>query len=86
MKLESDVELSIPESWKLIDEPKDVAIKTDNMDYSLQFKLEKGKIRVSRRLTCNYNRVFANDEFAPEQNALMQVAKSDDVKLIFNRK
>ena len=86
VKLESDVELSIPESWKLIDEPKDVAIKTDNMDYSLQFKLEKGKIRVSRRLTCNYNRVFANDEFAPEQNALMQVAKSDDVKLIFNRK
>ncbi len=86
VKLESDAELTIPESWKLIDEPQDVSIKTDFMEYSLQFKLEKGKIRISRRLTCNYSRIFANDEFAPEQNALMRVAKSDDVKLIFNRK
>ena len=30
--------------------------------------------------------IFANDEFVPEQNALMQAAKSDDVKLIFKRK
>jgi len=86
VKLESDAELSVPENWKLIDEPRDVAIKTENMDYSLRFELEKGKIRVFRRLTCNYNRIFANDEFVPEQNALMQAAKSDDVKLIFKRK
>jgi len=86
VKLESDAELCIPENWKLIDEPKNMAIKTENMNYSLQFKLEKGKIRVLRRLTCNYNRIFASDEFASEQDALMQVAKSDDVKLIFNRK
>jgi len=86
VKLESDVELTVPGSWKLIEEPQDTEIKTDNMEYSLRFKLEKGKIMVYRRLTCDYNRIFANDEFATEQNALMQVAKSDDVKLIFKRK
>ncbi len=86
VKLETEMELIIPHNWSLMDKPQDVTIKTGNMEYWLKFTIEKGRIRINRNLICNYNRIFDKDEFAPEQNALMQVAKSDDVKLIFKRK
>lgn len=85
-KLNLNTELVVPENWVLVDKPQDITINTENMKYNLNYKFEKGKIVINRSFISNYNRIFGSKEFTGEQDALMRVAKSDDVKLIFKKK
>lgn len=86
VKMEMVANLLVPKEWKLMDIPQNDTLNTDNMSYRLSFKIENGRITVYRNLACNYNRIFSKEEFAVEQEALMKVTKSDDVKLIFKKK
>lgn len=84
IKLATNIELTIPENWKLINKLQNVNVETNNMSYSLVIDSENEKITIKRDLTCNFKRIFTKDEFAGEQSALLKVTKADDLKLIFN--
>jgi len=78
------IELTYPDTWKLIDLPENVELSTDRAEYALSFeRAGSNGLRVTRHMRSAYDSVYTPEEFAPEDELLKQAVKADDVKLVF---
>ncbi len=78
--------VSFPSLWKLLNRPSPVHLKSAYGEYTLAFSLKGNMLTYSRKATFNLgNEVPAKDVLAV-RNFLNQIAKNDDVQLVFTEK
>ncbi|MBD3317941.1 MAG: hypothetical protein GF344_19325, partial [Chitinivibrionales bacterium] len=76
--------LEVPQGWRLINRPEPVRLDAKNADYTLEVAQEGSVVTFRRTARFNYATPITTDEYPALRQFLSQVAKADNVQLIFS--
>jgi tetratricopeptide (TPR) repeat protein len=75
--------MEVPKGWRLINRPQPVELNSEHGSYRLEITMDTTAVRFRRVARFDYDRPVTVDDYPPMRTFLSQVAKADNVQLIF---